>query len=81
MPQSAQALASRSDGTNTVVLTSTTAVSGIDFHHVALVKEGDLLTLYLDGEVQMSVTDTTSGDTTNSDSLTIAHRSDDPDHI
>ena len=72
-------VASRSDGTNTVVLTATTAVSGIDFHHVALVKDGDLLTLYLDGEEQMSATDTATGDTTNSDSLTIAHRSDDAD--
>lgn len=69
---------SRSDGTHTAVLTST-AVSGIDFHHIALVKDGDLLTLYMDGAAQMSVTDTATGDTTNSDSLAIAHRPDDAD--
>ena len=72
-------VASRSDGVNTTVLTST-AVLSTDFHHIALVKEGDLLTLYVDGAAQMTVTDTTTGDTTNSDSLALGHRRDDANY-
>ena len=68
--------ASRSDGTNSTVISSTSNLSDSAFHHVALVKGGDELTLYIDGRAEMTVTDVVSNTTTNDDSFAIGHRPD-----
>ena len=44
------------------------------FHHIAFVKEGETLSLYVDGELEDTATDTTSANTTNDSPLFIGNR-------
>lgn len=57
--------ARRYDGSNNPGLTSTTVVNDGQFHHVAFVKQGEILTLYIDGVGEAQTTDTTSASTAN----------------
>lgn len=53
-------LVSRSDGSNTPFIESVATVNDNQYHHVAFVKNGELLSLYIDGVVDGTTTDTTT---------------------
>ncbi len=74
--QSGLIWAGRSDGSSTPTLASSTPVNDGQFHHVALVKSGGTLSLYIDGNLESSVADATTGTTTNNAPLFIGRRSD-----
>lgn len=54
---SGKILFSRSDGKVTLVLTSSTDISG-EYHHVAVTKSGSLFSLYVDGALESTGSDT-----------------------
>ncbi|HSI20581.1 MAG TPA: LamG domain-containing protein [Verrucomicrobiae bacterium] len=62
------------DLSNNPSLSSTVTVNDNLWHHVAFVKSGSTLRLYVDGVANGSTTDTTTGDTTNASPLTIGAR-------
>lgn len=64
----------RFDGTYAPSLTSTSTVNDETWHHVAFVKEGNTLYLYIDGILETSGTDSTVGSTQNTSNLTIGAR-------
>ena len=66
--------AGRWDGQNGPWLQSTTRIDDGRFHHVAFVKSGSTLALYVDGVLDGQRTDTTTGTTTNSSPLYISWR-------
>ncbi len=64
----------RYDGTNNPAALSSTRINDGEYHHVAAVKDGDMLHLYIDGVLERSVTDTTTGTTSNNSGLYIGRR-------
>lgn len=66
--------AARYDGNNFPKLFSTNTFKDDEYHHVAFVKEGSTLSLYLDGEFDVETNDTTTSDTKNEDSLYLGCR-------
>ena len=64
----------RWDGQNGPWLQSTTRIDDGRFHHVAFVKSGSTLALYVDGVLEGQRTDTTTGATANSSPLYISRR-------
>ncbi len=73
--------ASRYDGTNGPTVSSTTAINNNQFHHVAFIKRGANLYLYIDGVQQGTVPDMTTGDTTNISPLFIGMRGNKINHF
>ncbi len=49
----------RSDGINTVTLTSTSSINNSVYHHVAVTKESNIISLYIDGVKHTSASDNT----------------------
>ncbi len=64
----------RHNGSAAASLNSTRTVNDGKFHHVAFVKTGSTLSLYIDGTLDGSVADLTSGTTTNTSPLSIGRR-------
>ncbi|MGD9101664.1 MAG: PA14 domain-containing protein, partial [Anaerolineae bacterium] len=64
----------RYDGANNPHILSSQTINDGQFHHVAFVKDGDTLYLYVDGQEQGTTPDTTTGDTTNDSPLFIGQR-------
>ena len=64
----------RYDGSKTPSITSTATIEDETFHHVAFIKNGSTLRLYIDGSAQGSTTDTTTASTKNSSSLFLGRR-------
>ncbi len=69
----------RYDGTNNPFITSNKKLDDGKWHHIALVKSGENLTLYIDGSVEGTVSDSTSADTTNTSPIYIGKRGSDGD--
>jgi hypothetical protein len=67
-------VAARYDGTKNPSVASTTRINDGVFHHVAFVKHGSDLALYIDGFLEDSQKDTTTGDTRNDSPLFIGAR-------
>ena len=67
-------LAARYDGSNAPNVTSTSTFNDDLWHHVAFVKNGSTLSLYVDGVLEATNTDNTSGTTVNASPLTIGAR-------
>ena len=67
-------VAARYDGTNNPSILSSQTIHDGSFHHVAFVKQGATLSLYIDGAVDNMTTDTTTGTTSNSSPLFIGQR-------
>ncbi|MEO2002952.1 MAG: LamG-like jellyroll fold domain-containing protein, partial [Candidatus Poribacteria bacterium] len=61
----------RYDGSSYAEAVSSSTVADGTFHHVAFVKSGSALSLYVDGTLEGSATDTTSGATANASSFYI----------
>ena len=64
----------RWDGTHGPAVTSTTSVNDGKFHHVAFVKRGTQLYMYVDGMLEASVLDSTVGSTKNASPLYLGSR-------
>jgi len=67
-------LFARYDGTNNPAIISTKAINDNQYHHISLIKNGTLLSIYIDGTLSNSTTDTTTGTTTNTSALYIGKR-------
>jgi Ca2+-binding RTX toxin-like protein len=66
--------AARYDGTNGAGAVSITKFNDGQYHHIAFVKDGSTLKLYIDGQLESSATDTTTGSTQNSSPLFVGRR-------
>ncbi|BAG00977.1 LamG domain-containing protein [Microcystis aeruginosa] len=66
--------AARYDGSNNPSITTTTKLNSEQFYHIAFVKEGSKLRLYLDGHEENSTDDTTQSQTQNDSPLYLARR-------
>jgi hypothetical protein len=66
--------AARYDGSNNPSITTTTKLNSEQFYHIAFVKEGRKLRLYLDGGEENSTDDTTQSQTQNDSPLYLACR-------
>ncbi|BAQ64272.1 LamG-like jellyroll fold domain-containing protein [Geminocystis sp. NIES-3709] len=64
----------RFDGSNNPGITSNSSINDGKYHHIAFVKEGTQLRLYIDGRLEGSTTDTTRNSTTNNSPLFIGRR-------
>jgi hypothetical protein len=64
----------RWDGTNNPNIFSTINLNDDAWHHIAFVKNGSALTLYIDGVQNNTTTDNTTGITTNSSGLNVGRR-------
>ena len=67
-------IAARYDGSNNPGLVSSVPINDNQFHQIAFVKEGSTLSLYLDGVLDGTRTDTTTGSTTNDSPLFLGQR-------
>lgn len=67
-------IAARYDGSSVPAVTSTTSCNDNEWHHVAFVKDGETLKLFIDGAEEDSATDSTSSSTTNDAVLWIGKR-------
>ena len=67
-------VAARWDGSHGANVYSNVAINDDKFHHVAFVKQGGTLYLYIDGVQRGTAADTTTGDTTNTSALYIGRR-------
>ncbi|MFZ0546257.1 MAG: LamG-like jellyroll fold domain-containing protein, partial [Candidatus Promineifilaceae bacterium] len=76
-----QIIAARYDGQNNPAIDSSTVLNDGQFHHVAFVKSGDTLYLYIDGKLDGTTTDTTTGNTTNSSDLFLGMRGNGANHF
>ena len=74
MRASGTILAARYDGSHNPNVGSNVAINDGKFHHVAFVKQGGSLYLYIDAVLAGSAPDTTTGDTSNQSPLYIARR-------
>ncbi|MCB0157830.1 MAG: hypothetical protein KDD83_06845, partial [Caldilineaceae bacterium] len=75
VPATGKVYAARFDGTHQPVVTSAKSINDGQFHHVAFVKAGGTLTLYIDGvQSGNAVTDTATGTTTNAYPLYLGMR-------
>ncbi|MBN1319143.1 MAG: LamG domain-containing protein, partial [Anaerolineales bacterium] len=68
--------AARYDGDHNPEVQSAHTIDDGQFHHVAFVKASDTLYLYLDGELNDSLADTITGNTSNNSPLYIGQRGD-----
>lgn len=66
--------AARYDGSNNPGVTTTTQLNSEQLYHIAFVKEGSKLRLYLDGREENSTDDTTQSQTQNDSPLYLARR-------
>ncbi|MGB6298881.1 MAG: LamG-like jellyroll fold domain-containing protein, partial [Rivularia sp. (in: cyanobacteria)] len=66
--------AARYDGSNAPGINSSTTINDGQFHHIAFVKNGETLSLYIDGNLEDSTTDTTTASTQNTSPLHIGKR-------
>lgn len=66
--------AARYDGSTAAGITSSTTINDSQFHHIAFVKQGETLSLYIDGKFEDSTTDTTTASTQNTSPLYIGNR-------
>ncbi len=73
--------AGRDDGSHHPQIVSAQAVNDGQFHHVAFVKSGSTLYLYIDGLLSNSTEDTTTGDTTNDAPVYIGQRGTNQHHF
>ena len=64
----------RYDGTNSASLLTKTLFNDEQFHHLAYVKTGDTLQLYVDGKLEAQRKDTITGETTNNSPLFLGRR-------
>jgi hypothetical protein len=64
----------RFDGVNNPAINSTALINDGKWHHIAFVKSGSNLTLYIDGNSSGTTTDNTIGTTTNSSPLFVGQR-------
>ncbi|MCM0590374.1 MAG: Calx-beta domain-containing protein [Gloeotrichia echinulata DEX184] len=64
----------RYDGSNNPAIVSKTKVNDGNFHHIAFVKNGEQLSLYVDGKIEGATTDTTSNTTRNNSALFLGRR-------
>ena len=71
----------RWDTSNNPTIISTTVIKDAEFHHVAFVKDGETLSLYIDGELEGTTTDTTTNSTQNSSALNIGRRGNDTNYF
>ena len=71
----------RYDGSTSSVITSTVAINDDQSHHIAFVKEGSELRLYIDGFLDGTTTDMTTGNTQNSSPLYIGRRGDNQNYF
>lgn len=71
----------RYDGTNNPGIDSTKTINDNKWHHVVFVKNGSLLSLYIDRLLDGTATDTTTGTTTNASNLFIGQRGSNTNHF
>ena len=69
-----QILVARWDGSTSASTRSTTAINDGNFHHIAFVKQGETLRLYIDGKLEDTQTDTTNLNTKNNSSIYVGRR-------
>ncbi|EHJ14560.1 choice-of-anchor Q domain-containing protein, partial [Crocosphaera watsonii] len=69
-----QILVARYDGTNNPAITSTATINDGEFHHIAFVRNGNTLELYIDGVLDRTTDDTTTGNTENNHPLFVGSR-------
>jgi hypothetical protein len=79
-PDHGHIFAGRYDGTDFPYIISGRTVDDDRYHHVAFVKFGPILSLYLDGILDGITTDNTSDDTTNASPLTLGKRGSDSNY-
>ena len=83
-PSAGSIVAARYDGSNSPGITASLDGSGGNdgqWHHVAFVKRGNVLVLYIDGMWRKSTTDTTVNSTTNNSPLYLGRRGDGNNHF
>ncbi|MEO0739798.1 MAG: LamG domain-containing protein, partial [Cyanobacteria bacterium J06649_12] len=73
---SGKIVAARYDGSTSASVYSTVSLNDGQFHHIAFVKNGDTLQLYIDGQLDGSAADTTSNSTQNDSALFVGNRND-----
>ena len=78
---SGQLSLSRSDGSHTPQITSTIALTDSQFHHIAFTKDGKTLSLYIDGQLNSTTTDTTTSPVTNTAPIYIGASASDSKHF
>ena len=66
--------AARYDGSNNPGVRSSSNINDGEFHHVAFVKEGNQLKLYIDGNLEGTSTDSTTGTTANNTPVYLGSR-------
>ncbi|MEB3340847.1 LamG domain-containing protein [Okeania sp.] len=71
---SGKVVAARYDRSNNPSIVSTRTFNDGQSHHVAFVKDGNQLKLYVDGQLDGTTTDTTTGNTQNNSPLFIGNR-------
>lgn len=69
-----QVYGARWNGSSQSSVTSSVTINDGFFHHIAFIKNGNNVSLYVDGILEGTSTDLTSGDTTNTSDLYIACR-------
>jgi len=74
IPDNQTICAARYDGSNNPSITTTTKLNSEQLYHIAFVKEGSKLRLYLDGREENSTDDTTQSQTQNDSPLYLARR-------
>jgi hypothetical protein len=74
LTQTGQIYVARYDGSIGVSIASSTKINDGKFHHVAFVKNGSNLLLYVDGNLEGSTTDTTKNSTQNNSPLYLGSR-------
>jgi parallel beta-helix repeat protein len=74
VPDVGKVRVARYDGSNNPAINSTVLINDGKWHHIAFVKSGSNLTLYIDGNSSGTTTDNTTGTTTNSSPLFIGQR-------
>ncbi|WKZ30108.1 MAG: LamG domain-containing protein [Candidatus Dojkabacteria bacterium] len=62
-------LAARYDGTNNPMISGTTIIDDGKWHHVLFTKNSSVLSLYIDGVLNGTITDSTTGTTNNNSNL------------
>ena len=70
-------IVARYDGANNPAIVSTATIDDEQFHHLAFVKDGGTLKLYIDGQLDGSTADTTTGNTQNNYPIYVGSRNTD----
>ena len=74
VPSSGQVVAGRYDSTTGAAVAATTSINDGAFHHVAFTRLDGTLSLYIDGQLEGSTADTTTGTTQNNYPIYIGNR-------